>query len=100
MVLICIFSVLGNSNSVIILFLDCSTILEETIDEPMVGVSKLIEGCCFCVRNEFTKGIASFRKCLESRTGMSYNAPDAHISAFACYEVGMHLVKNPEVRIH
>lgn len=65
--------------------------------EPMLGLSDLVGGSSRCILKEFEAGIASFRQCLEIRKNIPNNADDAHISAFAQFELGAILLKNPEV---
>lgn len=69
-------------------------------DEPMVGLSKLILGCSYCVQKQYDYGIANLRKCLELRKTIPSNASDAHISAFCQYELAALLVKNCQVSNH
>lgn len=65
----------------------------------MLGLSELIGGSARCILKDFEGGIASFRKCLDIRRDVPSNADDAHISAFAQYELGAILSKNSEVLI-
>lgn len=66
-------------------------------DEPMVGLSKLILGCVYCISGRIESGIENFRKCLDMRQHLAPNLEDAHISAFAQYELGSLMLRNDEV---
>lgn len=77
---------------------DCDFVTNERNQEPMLGLSDLINGSCRCILKEFDSGIAAFRKCLEIRKDIPGNAEDAHISAFAQFELGALLAKTVEVR--
>ncbi|XP_008197438.1 tetratricopeptide repeat protein 39C isoform X2 [Tribolium castaneum] len=66
--------------------------------EPMLGLSKLILGCCNCIQRQFSAGIANFRQCLDLRKGCPNNAVDAHVSAFSQYELGALLIKTNETK--
>lgn len=79
-------------------FPDCSQVGEE-FDEPMKGLSRLILGCTYCVKREFENAVRSFRECLNQRKNVPKNADDAHVSAFAQYELGALLLKNDQVKI-
>lgn len=63
----------------------------------MLGISQLIEGICQYIIKQYDAAANSFRKCLEVRNLKPYNAEDAHVSAFAQYELGAILIKNIEV---
>lgn len=76
---------------------DCDLLMNERNQEPMLGLSELIAGSARCILKEFEEGIKSFRKCLEIRKDLPATAEDAHISAFAQFELGAILTKNPEV---
>lgn len=65
----------------------------------MAGLSYLIEGNCYFILNNVDDAVASFRKCLEIRNSMPHNAQDAHISAFAQYELGTVLIRNSDVSL-
>ncbi|XP_023310382.1 tetratricopeptide repeat protein 39C-like [Anoplophora glabripennis] len=77
---------------------DCATIVDLQKDEPMKGLSKLILGCAYCNSGQIELGIENFRKCLDMRQGLAPNLEDAHISAFAQYELGAHLLRNEETK--
>lgn len=79
-----------------IIFLDCEQI--ENGAEPMLALSKLILGCCYCIQRQYSLGVENFRLCLEMRKGLANNAIDAHVSAFSQYELGALLIKTPEVK--
>ncbi|GJQ72424.1 hypothetical protein Trydic_g3502 [Trypoxylus dichotomus] len=64
--------------------------------EPMTGLAKLIEGSCLCILRHFNDGIERFRDCLNQRKTLPYNCADAHISAFAQYELGLLLIRNKQ----
>jgi hypothetical protein len=63
----------------------------------MLGLSKLILGCCYCTEKEYSRGIETFRLCLEQRKNVANNAADIHISAFTQYELATLLIKTNEV---
>lgn len=65
--------------------------------EPMVGLAKLLEANCHCNLAHYEEGMACFRQCLDMRKRLPYNSDDAHVSAFAQYELGALLVRNPQV---
>lgn len=71
----------------------------EECDEPMTGLSHLILGCCYSVKNDFENAVRNFRDCLYQRKNISKNSDDAHVSAFAQYELGALLLKNDQVKI-
>lgn len=66
-------------------------------DEPRKGLSSLILGACYNIQSDIIKAEMYFRKCLEQRQHEAFNAEDAHISAFAQYELGNILIHNPQV---
>lgn len=78
---------------------DCSEVQTNSDNEPFIGLSHLILGSCYCIMREFNKGIKEFRACLESRKFTSYQADDAYISAFALYEMGYLLVREPDTKL-
>lgn len=61
--------------------------------EPMLGLALLIRGTCHCIMNEYEVGIRCLRECLEIRKELPNNADNAHVSAFAQYELGYILMK-------
>lgn len=71
--------------------------VENAVQEPMIGLSKLIEGNCYCNLGRCEDGIACFRRCLEMRRHLPNNADDSHVSAFAQYELGGLLLRNQQV---
>ncbi|RZC32640.1 tetratricopeptide repeat protein 39C-like [Asbolus verrucosus] len=73
---------------------DCEAIRDGEIQEPMLGLSKLILGCCYCIQRRYLEGINKFRICLEQRRNLPNNAVDAHVSAFSQYELGSLLIKS------
>lgn len=75
---------------------DCSTV-NTLKDEPRKGLSSLILGACYNIQNDIIKAEICFRKCLEQRRHEAFNAEDAHISAFARYELGNILIHNQQV---
>lgn len=77
--------------------LDCNMVAENHIMEPTPGISKMIEGNCYCILRNFDKGVSSFRECLEMRKNIPNNSFDAHVSAFSQFELGVLLVQNTEV---
>lgn len=70
---------------------------ESDIVEPMLGISKLIEGSCLCNLGRHENGVLAFRQCLDQRKELPNNSEDAHVSAFAQYELGALLVRKDEV---
>lgn len=74
---------------------DCVEVEES--DEPMVGLSKLISGCAHNVMRNYETAVENFRRCLILRKGLQKNIDDAHVSAFAQYELGALLLKNEQV---
>ncbi|XP_068915154.1 tetratricopeptide repeat protein 39C-like isoform X4 [Tenebrio molitor] len=77
---------------------DCEKIPEGKNCEPMLGLSKLILGCCYCTEKEYSRGIETFRLCLEQRKNVANNAADIHISAFTQYELATLLIKTNETK--
>lgn len=77
-------------------FADCEAV-PTSGNEPMLGLSKLILGCCYCIQRQYPKGIENFKLCLELRKDLPSNAVDAHISAFSHYELGALMIKTNEV---
>lgn len=63
----------------------------------MPGLSKLIQASAYCIKNDLRKSVELLREIVEERKNLAYNSSDAHISAFACYELGLLLLKDPEV---
>lgn len=82
-----------------IIILDCLTV-HTFKDEPRKGMSSLILGACYNIQNDIVKAESYFRKCLEQRRNEAFNAEDAHISAFAQYELGNILIHNQQVLSH
>ncbi|XP_063917509.1 tetratricopeptide repeat protein 39C-like isoform X2 [Zophobas morio] len=77
--------------------LDCEAV-PTSGNEPMLGLSKLILGCCYCIQRQYPKGIENFKLCLELRKDLPSNAVDAHISAFSHYELGALMIKTNETK--
>ncbi|KAF5280249.1 hypothetical protein FQA39_LY18072 [Lamprigera yunnana] len=67
--------------------------------EPMTGLSLLIKGNCYCILNKYEDGVQCFRRCLELRKNTPVNTHDAHISAFAAYELGQILIKEKRTNV-
>lgn len=65
----------------------------------MPGMSKLFLGSAYYVNKEYEKAVRSFQECLKCRVNIPKNADDAHISAFAQYELGALLMKNEDVNL-
>lgn len=61
-------------------------------------MANLILGSCYNIQKDFKQAAECFRKCLEQRKNELHNAEDAHISAFAQYELGNILAQIKEVR--
>lgn len=66
---------------------DCSMDVINDIQEPMIGLSKLILGSCEITKNNIPEAINAFKNCLEIRNDNSQD--DLHISAFCSYELAM-----------
>lgn len=66
----------------------------------MCGLTKLIQAACYSIKNDVSGSVELLRDVIEERKDIPYNSNDAHISAFACYELGVLLIKEPEVKIH
>ncbi|KAJ9581243.1 hypothetical protein L9F63_023569 [Diploptera punctata] len=77
---------------------------QSTGQEPMEGMRHLVMGAAQCCLGDFEEAKASFRTCLAKRSELEpqMNAEgqtgsgDHHISAFALYELGILLCKDPE----
>lgn len=66
---------------------------------PMCGLSNLIQGCCYYIQKDTQKSIELLQRVIEEREKIAHNAFDAHVSAFAYYELGLLLLKDSEVII-
>ncbi|KAF5284352.1 hypothetical protein FQR65_LT13569 [Abscondita terminalis] len=66
--------------------------------EPMIGLALLIEGSCHTIMNRYQDAVFCFRECLELRKNLAHTAQDAHVSAFAAFELGQLLIKNDETK--
>ncbi|XP_071651611.1 tetratricopeptide repeat protein 39C isoform X2 [Temnothorax longispinosus] len=66
---------------------------ENHSEEPMVGLTDLIEGAACLYLGDTEAAIKSFRNCLKHRYP-SKDEYDQHISAFALYELGSSLSNN------
>ncbi|KAL3272441.1 hypothetical protein HHI36_013921 [Cryptolaemus montrouzieri] len=77
---------------------DCE--LDSPSDEPMKGISKLIQGACLLILGETLEASTFLRRCIESRSEISakIHAKDAHVLAFAKYELGSLLIATPETK--
>ncbi|KAK9881285.1 hypothetical protein WA026_015407 [Henosepilachna vigintioctopunctata] len=71
--------------------------LASTAKEPMKGISKLIQGSCHVILGDINAAVASFRKCIEERMDTD-NTKDAHVLAFAQYELASLLITTPETK--
>lgn len=67
-----------------ILLLECKG---NHLDEPMIGITNLIEGAAYSYLGDKDASIECYRHCLRRRNP-SNDAYDQHISAFALYELG------------
>ncbi|XP_066253168.1 uncharacterized protein [Euwallacea similis] len=67
-------------------------------DEPKKGMANLILGSCYGIQQQYKEAADCFRKCLDQRTNEPGNAEDAHISAFAQYELGNILIQHSETK--
>ncbi|KAI4456614.1 tetratricopeptide repeat protein 39 family member [Holotrichia oblita] len=74
---------------------DCEAAIQRNC-EPTIGLAKLIEGSCLCILRRFNDGMEKFRECLEQRKNEPYTSTEAHVSAFAQYELGLLLVRTNE----
>lgn len=63
----------------------------------MVGLSELIQASCYSLKKDSTNSIEILRRLIDERKDLPNNVNDAHVSAFANYELGLLLVKEPEV---
>lgn len=66
--------------------------------EPMTGLRHLVMGAAQCCLGQTEEAIANFRTCLARRKNADVDNPvgDHHISAFALYELGVLLCRDPE----
>lgn len=74
--------------------------MSQETDEPIKGLSSLILGCSYCIMKKYESAVASFRECLNVRRNIPKNSDDAHVSAFAQYELGALLLRNEQVTIY
>jgi hypothetical protein len=63
-----------------------------TINEPMLGLTKLIIGLCHVCLKNVEEAINALRECIAVRVDEFEN--DMHVSAFAHYELAMLLLKH------
>lgn len=70
---------------------------ESAIEEPMLGLSKLIEGSCYNNLGKVEESITCYRQCLKQRQNLPNNGDGTHVSACAQYELGALLVRQEEV---
>ncbi|CAG9773744.1 unnamed protein product [Ceutorhynchus assimilis] len=77
---------------------DCTAYTKSSNVEPRLGLTLLILGSCHSIKNNSREAAECFRKCLESRAHALNNAEDAHISAFAQYELGNILAQSLETK--
>ncbi|XP_044758290.1 tetratricopeptide repeat protein 39C-like [Coccinella septempunctata] len=77
---------------------DCN--LESPAEEPMKGVSKLIQGACYLILGRSSEADTMLRECIQSRTELNQKGhpKDVHILAFAQYELASILVEAPETK--
>jgi len=66
---------------------------ENHSEEPMVGLTNLIEGAACLYLRDTEAAIKNFRNCLKRRYP-SKDEYDQHVSAFALYELGSSLSNN------
>nr|CAD7438282.1 unnamed protein product [Timema bartmani] len=70
--------------------------------EPMEGLRHLVMGAVQCCLNQYEEARASFRTCLAKRSDSDQatesSIGDHHITAFALYELGILLCKDPQTR--
>lgn len=67
-------------------------------NEPMTGISHLVIASCHSCLQNFPEAINSYKNCIETRSTID-TPEDAHISAFAHYELAVLLVKHENVVI-
>nr|CAD7260221.1 unnamed protein product [Timema shepardi] len=70
--------------------------------EPMEGLRHLVMGAVQCCLNQYEEARASFRTCIAKRSdsdeATESSIGDHHITAFALYELGILLCKDPQTR--
>lgn len=73
-------------------------------NEPMEGLGALVKGAVQCCLGKTEEAVASFRACLQRRSGHptilvegQESAGDHHISAFAMYELASILCQHQQV---
>nr|XP_018908423.1 PREDICTED: tetratricopeptide repeat protein 39C-like [Bemisia tabaci] len=74
---------------------DCS---ESRDQEPMVGLRLLVLGAALNSRGKSSEAVQSFKEVLTLRQSLPKTADDAHISAFALYELSMILLREESTR--
>ncbi|CAH0563976.1 unnamed protein product [Brassicogethes aeneus] len=72
--------------------------LSDNTEQPMKGMSKLILGNCYSLKREDEIAVKEFRECLLARKDCSYNAVDAHVSAFSQFELASILCRDVETK--
>ncbi|XP_050299544.1 tetratricopeptide repeat protein 39C-like isoform X2 [Anthonomus grandis grandis] len=77
---------------------DCSRVELQPNGEPRNGLAYLIKGSAYGIRRNNKVATECFRKCLGQRSAEAKNAEDAHISAFAQYELGHILIQDPQTK--
>lgn len=80
-----------NENALNEIIDDCEN-LSALLNEPMIGLSKLILGTCHRLRGNFELAIKSYRDCIELRNDVNIQN-DFHISAFAHFELATTLLR-------
>lgn len=86
-----------SSNTLNEIIIDCS-VENISINEPMTGISHLVIASCQSCLQNFPEAIKAYKNCIEIRSAVD-NPEDAHISAFAHYELAVLLVKHGNVVI-
>ncbi|ENN75984.1 tetratricopeptide repeat protein 39C isoform X2 [Dendroctonus ponderosae] len=76
---------------------ECKNMISPS-DEPRLGLANLILGSCHSIKGDLKLSAIYFRNCLSQRKNELATAEDAHISAFAQYELGHILTQSEETR--
>ncbi|KAI5698075.1 hypothetical protein M8J75_001344 [Diaphorina citri] len=93
--LLYLWSLLASAPPITLIVQDCLSCQDE---EPMVGLSKLILGASLNYLGRKTEALTALESVLLARKDTPTNAPDAHITAFALYEMGIILIQNYETQ--
>uniref|UniRef100_A0A8D9AGD6 Tetratricopeptide repeat protein 39C n=2 Tax=Cacopsylla melanoneura TaxID=428564 RepID=A0A8D9AGD6_9HEMI len=93
--LLYLWSLLASATPITIIVQDC---LSCDGEEPMLGLSKLILGASLNILNRKAEALTALESVLLVRKDLPSTAPDAHITAFALYEMGIILIENYETQ--